>query len=43
MLLEPGSVTVPEAPCSAGRSRKAVENMVVNVKVRSWFRCSASS
>ena len=27
MLLEPGRVTVPEAPCSGGRSRKAVENM----------------
>ena len=27
MLLEPGRVTVPDAPCSAGRSRKAVENI----------------
>jgi hypothetical protein len=29
MLLEPGRVTVPDAPCSGGRSRKAVENMVL--------------
>jgi hypothetical protein len=34
MLLEPGRVTVPDAPCSGGRSRKAVENMASIVEVR---------